>query len=128
MEQRLIKLERDMDRVWHKLEVFHLRQTSLESIVGDISSTLKEINGSEIKKAVERQQMLNTLQLVLDSQMENREDFVSHIKDEMLEQKKIKKWLLTTSGLIIAIVVDSQAHTNIVGGVWSYAVKNIVGV
>ena len=131
-EDRLAKAEINIEKLFGEVKILDLKSEHTQSSIQDIAATLNQLKDKEVEKAVERQKILNALTKLSDKQDEISkgqdklgDTLAEHTKEEMVEQRKYKRWLIILSVLVISIVIDSQSGTNIVGGIWKYIINHL---
>ena len=131
-EDRLAKAEINIEKLFGEVKILDLKSEHTQSSIQDIAATLNQLKDKEVEKAVERQKILNALTKLSDKQDEISkgqdklgDTLAEHTKEEMVEQRKYKRWLIILSALVISIVIDSQSGTNIVGGIWKYIINHL---
>lgn len=134
-EATLAELRRDTDRLWSEHKLHKMETIRFEKAINDVSKELHNMKEKELEKAVERQKMQNTLENieksiveVKDEQRAQREDFNTHVKDEMIVYGKLKKVISVLGIILIAVIIDNEAGTHIVSSLWSWGVKMVVGI
>lgn len=114
-EQQVTKLVRDQDRLWNEHKLVQVKQSQFEATVNSISKELHEMKDNETKKAVERQKTHSIIERLEEKVDDLSDGLKAHIIDEMEVYGKLKKYMTIMGVAIIAIVLDNQTGSNIVG-------------
>jgi len=128
MENRVSKLERDIDKLWSEHKQHIKTAASLADEVKSINDKLYDMSKTEVDKATERQKMMDTLEK-MDNGIELLDvKFTDHVKDEMIAYSKMRKVIAIIGVILLMVVIDNEAGTHIVSSFWKWAVKTLVGL
>jgi len=128
MEQRLSKVERDVDKLWNEHKHYAEISAGLKQDVRVIHDKLYAMSQTETVKAVERQKMMDTLCNVDDNLETLNGKFEDHVVDEMAAYDKMRKVVGVIGAVLVAVVVDNQAGTHLVSSIWAWAIHTVTGM
>jgi len=128
MEQRVGKIERDIDKLWSEHKQHIKTSSGLTDEVKSINDKLYDMSKTEVDKAVERQKMMDTLQKVNGGIEILDTKFTDHVTDEMVAYSKMRKVITIIGVVLLMVVIDNEAGTHIVSSFWKWAVKIIIGL